>query len=87
MKKFRSSQASISINCCTELSRPQFFPESTAKVNKINDYHHTLHRKMKFSIKDFFSKCEEILHGKLHFLYSDKTLKKSVETPLLLSRL
>ena len=40
----------------------------------------TLHKKMKFSIKDFFSKCdpfffsdfvtftEEILNGKLHFL-------------------
>ena len=37
-----------------------------------------LHQKMKFSIKDFFSKCdqirmkltftEEILNGKLHFL-------------------
>ena len=33
-------------------------------------------QKMKFSIKDFFSKCdqiqekEEILNGKLHFLYS-----------------
>ena len=27
-------------------------------------------QKMKFSIKDFFSKCEEILHGKLHFFCS-----------------
>ena len=44
---------------------------------------------MKFSIKDFFSKCdqirrkhaglvtftEEILNGKLHFLYSEKYLE------------
>ena len=24
-------------------------------------------QKMQFPIKDFFSKCEEIFHGKLHF--------------------
>ena len=24
-------------------------------------------QKMKFSIKDFFSKCDQILNGKLHF--------------------
>ena len=35
-----------------------------------------LHRKMKFSIKNFFSKCDQILNGKLHFfvqytLFSD----------------
>ena len=37
----------------------------------------SLHKKMKFSIKDFFSKCdqiirkhEEILDGKVHFLRS-----------------
>ena len=33
----------------------------------------SLHKKMKFSVKDFFSKCtftEEILNGKLHFLCS-----------------
>ena len=43
-----------------------------------------MHKKMKYSIKDFFSKCdqirrkldlvtliEEILNGKLHFLCSD----------------
>ena len=29
-------------------------------------------RKTKFSIKDFFSKCDEILNGKLHFLCSEK---------------
>ena len=43
--------------------------------------HVTLHKKEKFSIKDFFSKCdpadmvtftEEILDGKLHFLCSRK---------------
>ena len=42
----------------------------------------TLHKKMKFSINDFFSKCEltadlitfteEILNGKLHFLCSER---------------
>ena len=38
---------------------------------------------MKFSIKDFFSKCdqitftEEILNGKLHFLCSDSIMKLS----------
>ena len=32
----------------------------------------TLHKKMKFSIKDFFSKCtEEIPNEKLHFLCSE----------------
>ena len=29
-------------------------------------------RKMKFSIKDFFSKSDQILNGKLHFLRSDE---------------
>ena len=39
----------------------------------------TLHKKIKFFIKDFFSKflqltsTEEILNGKLHFLYSVKS--------------
>ena len=32
---------------------------------------HTLHKKMKFSIKGFFSKCDQILNRKLHFLCSD----------------
>ena len=27
-------------------------------------------QKMKFSIKKFFSKCDQILNGKLHFLRS-----------------
>ena len=27
---------------------------------------------MKFTNKDFFSKCNQILNGKLHFLYSVK---------------
>ena len=27
---------------------------------------------MKFTIKDFFSKCDQILNGKLLFLYSTK---------------
>ena len=27
-------------------------------------------QKMKFSIKDFFSKCDQIFNGKLHFLWS-----------------
>ena len=31
MKDFRSSQASISINYCTELSKTQFFPASIVK--------------------------------------------------------
>ena len=30
---------------------------------------------MKFSIKDFFSKCDQILNGKIHFLCSDYCLK------------
>ena len=48
----------------------------------------SLHKKMKFSIEDFFSKCdqirkktadfvtftEEILNGKLRFLWSDFSL-------------
>ena len=28
-------------------------------------------QKTKFSIKDFFSKCDQILNGKLHFMCSD----------------
>ena len=32
-------------------------------------------REMKFSIKDFFSKCDQILNGKIHFLCSDYCLK------------
>ena len=28
---------------------------------------------MKFSIRDFFSKCDQILNGKLHFLRSSDT--------------
>ena len=35
----------------------------------------SLHKKMKFSIKDFFSKCDQILNGKLHFLCSVFCLK------------
>ena len=31
---------------------------------------HNIAQKMKFSIKDFFSKCDQILNGKLHFLCS-----------------
>ena len=30
----------------------------------------TRRKKMKFSIKYFFSKCDQILNGKLHFLCS-----------------
>ena len=29
-------------------------------------------QKMKFSVKDFFSKCDQILNGKLHFSCSDE---------------
>ena len=35
-------------------------------------------QKMKFSIRDLFSKCEEILHGKLHFLCSDHYLRTEI---------
>ena len=28
-------------------------------------------QKMKFFIKDFFSKCDQILNAKLHFLFSE----------------
>ena len=37
----------------------------------------TLHKKMKFSIKDFFCKCDKILNGKLHFLRSVSMNKRS----------
>ena len=30
--------------------------------------------KMEFSVKDFFSKCDQILNGKLHFLYSETSI-------------
>ena len=46
----------------------------------------TLHKKIKFFIKDFFSKflqltsTEEILNGKLHFLYSVKSGLSSRDT-------
>ena len=35
--------------------------------DKVNSLVHTA-QKIKFSIKDFFSKYEEIINGKLHFL-------------------
>ena len=42
--------------------------------------HVTLHKKMKFSIKDFFSKCvtftEEFLYGKLHLLCSVMLIRR-----------
>ena len=31
-------------------------------------------QKIKFSIKDFFSKCEKILYGNIHFLYNETLL-------------
>ena len=39
---------------------------------------------MKFSIKDFFTFTEEILNGKLHFLYSERRgvqKEKLINTP------
>ena len=33
----------------------------------------TLHKKMQFSIKNLFSKCDQILNGKLHFLRIEGT--------------
>ena len=29
---------------------------------------------MEFSVKDFFNKCDQILNGKLHFLYSETSI-------------
>ena len=57
------------------------FAENTNLFTKVisqNVVYYTAAQKMKFSIKDFFSKCdqirrkltEEILNGKLHFLCS-----------------
>ena len=51
-----------------------FFQQQNSKLSNYTD----IAQKMKFSIKDFFSKCdqdlvtftEEILNGKLHFLCS-----------------
>ena len=34
-------------------------------------------QKMKFSIKDFFSKCDQILNEKLHFFCSNSAIKKN----------
>ena len=34
-------------------------------------------QKMKFSIKDFFSKCDQILNGKLHFFCSNSAINKN----------
>ena len=42
-----------------------FYPQNLCPQNLQGKQ--TLHKKMKFSINDFFSKCEEILNGKLHF--------------------
>ena len=36
---------------------------------------HHCAQKMKFPIKDFFSKCEEILNGKPHFLFGTRHLE------------
>ena len=38
----------------------------------------THYTKNKFSIRDFFSKCEEILNGKLHFLCSEHDLRTKI---------
>ena len=46
----------------------------------VNGFYRSTAQKMKFSIRDFFSKCdqikvtftEEILNGKPHFLYSEE---------------
>ena len=35
-------------------------------------------QKMKFSIKDFFGKCDQILNGKFHFLCSEKLSQESL---------
>ena len=35
---------------------------------------------MKFSIEDFFSKGDQVLNGKLHFLFSDHTPLKLLNT-------
>ena len=59
-------------------------------INKISRLHESINtaQKMKFSIKDFFIKCEQIrknpadfvtfperiLNGKLHFLYSARVV-------------
>ena len=37
--------------------------------------------KKTFSIEDFFSKCKEILNGKLHFLCKEKNLMIALQSP------
>ena len=41
---------------------------------------------MKFSVKDFFSKCVEILNGKLHLLCSEGTGNEECITFTLLAK-
>ena len=53
----------------------------------INELTYTA-QKMKFAIKDFFSKCDQIrsiLNGKLHFFCSDTFLFQEAREYLLLS--
>ena len=43
-------------------------------------------QKMQFPIKDFFSKCEEIFHGKLHFFVQCTAKNFQVFCNLLVSK-
>ena len=58
---------------CIEINIPRICDENqtTGQFNVsqllLNPIDTVTTQKMKFSIKDFFSKCDQILNGKLHF--------------------
>ena len=54
---------------------PKFaFHKKSEKYSEPTDCYTT--QKIKFSIKDFFSKCDQILNGKLHFLCSVNRIRE-----------
>ena len=68
----------------------QIYQERSSFARKNPNYHLKMHTKMKFSIKDFFSKCDqirrnlvtftgEILNGKLHFVCSVRNFDRDVQ--------
>ena len=76
---------------CIEINIPRICDENqtTGQFNVsqllLNPIDTVTTQKMKFSIKDFFSKCDQILNGKLHFfcavctiLYLHWIIQKSV---------
>ena len=68
-KKYNVLIPVIDWNVATKLTLEDFFNELLCMVSVSFIYFVSLHKKMKFSLRDFFlvTFTEEILNGKLHF--------------------